>query len=283
MPATVRVCGVPEHFNFPWLMALEEGAFDDRGIDLQWTEVPEGTGKMCDLLREGKTDLAVILTEGIVKAISEGLPAGIVQGFIATPLLWGIHVAAGSRFKDPEDLEGRSAAISRYGSGSHLMAYVHARKYGWDLSGLQFQVVGTMEGAIEALQNGAADYFMWERFTTQPLVDAGIFRRVDVCPTPWPCFVVACRRNFYRESPNLVSHVLEVVNRYTIEFRDIPSIDRTLSNRYGQQLEGVREWLKLTHWSQSQLNSQDIVSVVDTLLELKLIKKHIAASDVCLP
>ena len=46
MAVTVRVCGVPEHFNLPWLMAFEEGAFDDRGIELKWTDVPEGTGKM---------------------------------------------------------------------------------------------------------------------------------------------------------------------------------------------------------------------------------------------
>lgn len=283
MPATVRVCGVPEHFNFPWLMALEEGAFDDRGIDLQWTDVPEGTGKMCDLLRLGEADLAVILTEGVIKAISEGLPAGIVQGYIATPLLWGVHVAAKSLYKKPEDLKGRIAAISRYGSGSHLMAYVYAADHNWDVSTLRFQVVETIDGAVEALQNGAADYFMWERFTTQPLVDSGIFRRLDVCPTPWPCFVVACRNAFYKENTRLVNHVLEVINQFTSEFREIPSIDRTLSNRYEQQLEAVREWLKLTRWSQSQLKSKDIDKVSDTLFELKLLTKRVNPATLCLP
>ncbi len=283
MPATVRICGVPEHFNFPWLMALEEGAFDDRGIDLQWTDVPEGTGKMCDLLRTGETDMAVILTEGVIKAIAEGLPAGIVQGYIATPLLWGIHVDAKSSCRKPEDLKGRIAAISRYGSGSHLMAYVHARNHNWDLSALRFQVVGTIDGAVEALQNGTADYFMWERFTTQPLVDSGVFNRLDVCPTPWPCFVIACRRDFYKQHARLVSHVLQIINLHTVEFREIPSIDRALSNRYGQQLAAVREWLKLTRWSQTQIKSKDIDKVSDTLLELKLLKNLIGAAEVCLP
>ncbi|MEN8797763.1 MAG: ABC transporter substrate-binding protein, partial [Flavobacteriaceae bacterium] len=35
----VRIVGVPEHFNLPWLFALEDGAFADRGIELQWTNV----------------------------------------------------------------------------------------------------------------------------------------------------------------------------------------------------------------------------------------------------
>lgn len=283
MPVSVRVCGVPEHFNFPWLLALEEGAFDDRGIDLHWTDVPEGTGKMCELLEHEKTDLAVILTEGAIKAISEGLPAGIVQAYIATPLLWGIHVSAGSPYHKPEELEGRMAAISRFGSGSHLMAYVNAKSRNWDLSALRFHLAGTLDGAVAALQGGSADYFMWERFTTQPLVDSGIFRRLDVCPTPWPCFVIACRRAYYREHANRVGHVLQIINRYTTEFREIPSIDRTLSNRYHQKLGDVRDWLNLTQWSQSQLKSKDVDLVSDTLLELNLLNKSIGAAEVCLP
>ena len=258
MAATVRVCGVPEHFNLPWLMALEEGAFYDRGVELEWTDVPEGTGKMCDLLRQGETDLAVILTEGLIKAISEGLPAGIVQGYIATPLLWGVHVAAQSPFRSPEELEGRIAAISRYGSGSHLMAYVNARNRNWATAALRFEVVGTLEGAIDALRSGSADYFMWERFTTQPIIDQGIFRRLDVCPTPWPCFVIACNDSFFQNHPRLVRHILEVINSFTVEFREIPSIDRTLANRYGQKLDDVRAWLEATRWSQRQLSKKDV-------------------------
>ncbi len=283
MAATVRVCGVPEHFNLPWLMALEEGAFYDRGVELEWTDVPEGTGKMCDLLRQGETDLAVILTEGLIKAISEGLPAGIVQGYIATPLLWGIHVAAQGPFRSPEELEGRIAAISRYGSGSHLMAYVNARNRNWATAALRFEVVGTLEGAIDALRSGSADYFMWERFTTQPIIDQGIFRRLDVCPTPWPCFVIACNHSFFQKHPRLVRHILEVINSFTAEFREIPSIDRTLANRYGQKLDDVRAWLEATRWSQRQLSKKDVDLVIDNLSELNLLAKNIQVGQVLLP
>ena len=62
----IKIAGVPEHFNLPWHLAIEDGAFENRGIDLEWTEVPEGTGRMCTMLREGETDIAIILTDGIV-------------------------------------------------------------------------------------------------------------------------------------------------------------------------------------------------------------------------
>ena len=47
----VKIAGVPEHFNLPWHMCIENGEFNEAGIDLQWTDVPEGTGKMCQMLR----------------------------------------------------------------------------------------------------------------------------------------------------------------------------------------------------------------------------------------
>ncbi|MEX0316198.1 MAG: ABC transporter substrate-binding protein, partial [Allomuricauda sp.] len=75
----VKIVGVPEHFNLPWHLAIEESAFEDRGIQLLWEDVPEGTGRMAKLLENGDTDMAIILTEGIVKSISQGNPTKIVQ------------------------------------------------------------------------------------------------------------------------------------------------------------------------------------------------------------
>jgi len=268
---TVRIIGVPEHFNFPWLMAIEEGAFKTRGIDVVWTDIPEGTGKMSEMLENGQAELAIILTEGIVKSIIEGNPVKIVQEYIATPLQWGIHVAANSTYQNVKDLKNATVAISRFGSGSHLMSFVNARNQGWETSSLKFEIIHTLDGAIEALKSGTADYFMWEHFTTKPIVDAGIFRRLEDCPTPWPCFVIAATESFLLKNKEVLRHILEVINLYTTEFKLIPSIDRTLSNKYGQQLEDVREWLSLTQWSQSQLSAKAIENVQDYLYKLDLI------------
>ncbi|MCK5442776.1 MAG: ABC transporter substrate-binding protein [Maribacter sp.] len=269
----VKIIGVPEHFNLPWHLAIEEGAFEERGIDLQWTDVPEGTGKMCQMLQNGETDLAIILTEGLVKSITEGSPTKIVQEYIASPLLWGIHVGTRSPYESVEDLKDTKGAISRLGSGSHLMAYVNAQSKDWDTHALQFEIINNLEGAVTALIEASADYFMWEHFTTKPLVDQGVFRRLGDCPTPWPCFVIAATDNFSKENASVLRHILETINLYTSEFKQIPSIDRTLANRYEQQLEDIQEWLSLTQWSQSQIKPQDIDKVTHTLFNLKLIDK----------
>lgn len=270
---TIKIAGVPEHFNLPWHLCIENGEFEQAGIDLQWTDIPEGTGKMCKMLRENETDLAVILTEGIVKDITDGNPSLIVQKYVESPLIWGIHVAAKSPYKSLEDLKGRKAAISRTGSGSHLMAYVNAENQDWDTSKMEFEIVHTIDGAVEALTNGTADYFMWEKFMTKPLVDNGTFRKVADCPTPWPCFVIAGRKDFLENNAHTVKIILDIINTTTGEFKDIPSIDRTLANRYNQKTEDIKEWLSLTRWSQKNIDEKTLTKVQNQLYKLSLIDK----------
>lgn len=267
----VSIIGVPEHFNLPWHLAIEEGAFTERGIDLEWTDIHEGTGKMAQMLNDQETDLAIILTEGIVKSITDGNPSKIVQTYISSPLLWGIHVAAASKFNTIADLEGSRAAISRYGSGSHLMAYVNAKQQHWNTKDLQFKVINNLNGAVKGLTDENADYFMWEHFTTKPLVDNGTFRRLGDCPTLWPCFVIAATDKFLLEHSSLLKHILQVINLYTEEFKMIPSIDRTLANRYNQKLEDIKIWLSKTHWGQEQLETEILQKVQKQLFELGLI------------
>lgn len=277
---TVKIIGVPEHFNLPWHLAIEEGAFEERGIDLSWTDIPEGTGKMCELLKNQETDLAIILTEGIVKSITEGNKVKIIQEYIASPLLWGIHVDANSTYRSLEELKNTTAAISRFGSGSHLMAYVQAKQMGWETEKLKFNLVNNLNGAVESLSTAKSDYFMWERFTTKPLVDSGIFRHLGNCPTPWPCFMLVGTDEFLTENKSLVKHIQEIINIYTVEFKQIPRIDATLANRYHQKLEDIQEWLQITEWSQKQLPEDTLMKIQETLKELDLIDKSVSISKI---
>ena len=268
----INIGGVPEHFNLAWYLGLKNGEFKEQDINLRWKDYFGGTGAMCKGLRDGDIDMAVILTEGIIKDIIDGNKSKIVQVFVKTPLIWGIHVAANSDYNKIEDLKGTKAAISRYGSGSHLMAYINAENNGWDLEkDLDFEVIKNLEGAVEGLTQGKADYFMWEKFTTKPLVDNGTFRRVDNCPSPWPCFVIAVREEFLKTNKDDVKAILDIVNATTQEFKDIPSIDRMIANRYEQELEDVQEWLGLTEWSQENISKKTVQKVQDELLALNII------------
>lgn len=272
----INIGGVPEHFNLAWYLTLKNGEYKEEGINLRWKDYYGGTGAMCKALRDKEIDIAIILTEGIIKDIINGNPSKIVQTFVQTPLIWGIHVDGKSAYKSIEDLKGTKAAISRYGSGSHLMAYINAQNNDWNLDkDLNFEVIQNLNGAVEGLSNGKADYFLWEKFTTKPLVDNGTFRRIGNCPSPWPCFVIAVREDFIASNKNELQTFLSIINNTTAEFKNIPSIDRTIANRYEQKLEDVQEWLSLTEWSQEQIEEDTIMNVQKQLFALKIIPKTV--------
>jgi ABC-type nitrate/sulfonate/bicarbonate transport system substrate-binding protein len=268
----VNIGGVPEHFNLAWYLTLKDGEYKEKGINLRWHDYPGGTGAMCKALRNKDIDLAVILTEGIIKDIIDGNPSKIVQTFVQTPLVWGIHVAHDSSYKTVEDLKGTKAAISRYGSGSHLMAYINAENNNWDLKkDLDFEVIKDLEGAVKGLTEGTADYFLWEKYTTKPIVDEGVFRRIDNCPSPWPCFVIAVREEFIESNPEELKTILNIINNTTLDFKDIPSIDKTIANRYKQKLDDVQDWLSITEWSQDLIDKKTVMNTQKELFALNII------------
>ena len=268
----VNIGGVPEHFNLAWYLTLKDGEYKEQGINLRWQDYYGGTGAMCKGLRNGDIDIAVILTEGIIKDIIDGNPSKIVQTFVQTPLNWGIHVAHDSKYQTIEDLKGTKAAISRYGSGSHLMAYINAENNNWDLEkDLNFEVIKNLDGAVEGLTNGVADYFLWEKFTTKPIVDDGVFRRIGNCPSPWPCFVIAVREEFIEHHAEDLKTILNIINNTTEDFKNIPSIDKTIANRYEQKLDDVQEWLSITEWSQELIDKKTVMNVQKELFALNII------------
>ncbi|WP_031428677.1 substrate-binding domain-containing protein [Flavimarina sp. Hel_I_48] len=268
---TLKLGGVPEHFNMPIHLAIEQGLFSAKGIDVQWVEFPDGTGAMNKALWEGKIDMAIILTEGIIRDIANGNPSKIIQNYVSSPLRWGIHVDAKSSFENIDDLEGKRVAISRIGSGSHVMAYVQAHEKGWDTSAFELVEIGTVDKAIEALAEEKADYFMWEHFTTKPLVDKGIFKRVGDFPTPWSSFVVAATDECIENNNQHLATFLKVLNAVTAQFKSVKDIEKTIAKNYDQQLEDVQKWISLTEWSQDQLKEKELKIVQERLLDLKMV------------
>lgn len=275
----LRVGGVPEHFNYPWYLTLKNKEYTKDNINLRWQDFPGGTGEMCKSLRSGDVDIAIVLTEGIIKDIAEGNPSKIVQTFVDSPLIWGIHVASKSKFNKINDLEHATIAISRYGSGSHLMAIVNAFNQGWNVENLKFKVIGNLQGGIDALTNGEADYFMWEHFTTKPLVDDGTFRRIDDCPTPWPCFVVAVRNEILENNLSEVKKVIAIINQKTTGFKSIKNIDEILAKRYEQKIEDIQKWLKITEWNDGKPITEDLItSIQNKMIRFNVIEKKNCSS-----
>lgn len=268
----IKIGGVPEHFNYPWHQAIKNGNFKAKDIDLQWQDFPGGTGEMSEALANQEIDLAIMLTEGSIKKICDGQDLRIVQKYVDSPLLWGIYVHHSSEIEKIDELQNKTAAISREGSGSHLMAYVNAKNENWDTKNLSFKIAHHLDGAVEALQQNKADYFMWEHFTTKPLVDKNIFKHISDCPTPWPCFVIVASNELVKSNFEIIQNILEVINKQTLANLKNNNLADEISKAYHLKLADVQNWLSKTRWSQEQITNDEINLTLKQLENLALVQ-----------
>lgn len=271
----LKIGGVPEHFNLPWRLAIEEGRFKNSGLDLHWSDMGGGTGQMIRGLESGSIDVAVLLTEGITKAILEGLNAKIIQIYVTTPLHWGIHVPFLSDIKTVDQLKGKTFAISREGSGSHLMSYVKASQEGWDTGELKFNVVGDIYGGLWALGHNEAQAFLWEKYTTFPYTEQGKCRYIDEVVTPWPCFVIAVRNEILEKYPEQLKEMCAIVNKKALEIKKDENTVEIISWRYNLRSGQVQNWLIETDWNYDGIEEPlAFDKVIRYLTKLNLLKSE---------
>ncbi|AWW33272.1 ABC transporter substrate-binding protein [Echinicola strongylocentroti] len=277
---TIKITGVPEHFNFPWLKLIEEQPLAAAGYTLEWKDESNGSGAMNKALKEEETDIAIILTESFIKDKIEGNPGKIIGYHVLSPLNWGIHVPAKSPVKTINDLQNAPFLISRYGSGSHLMTYLLAKKNDWNPETLQFDVVGNMDGALEAFADQQPKGFLWEKFTTKPLVDAGHFRRIAEFPTPWPCFVIVAHEKLLQDHSAILPELLSRLYAQSETLKASSQLPALLSKTYHLQETDILEWLKQTTWAtKPEMEKATLEKTMDTLKELGLIDKKISVES----
>lgn len=270
-----KIGGVPEHFNYPWRLAIESGAFKDLNISLHWSDMTGGTGQMIKGLETGSLDIAVLLSEGISKAILQGVKAKIIEVYVNSPLQWGIHVPLKSMSSSLRDLTEPKFAISRFGSGSHLMSYVLAKKFGIPYSQLKFNVIGDVYGGIWALEHQEADIFLWEKYTTSPFVQKGSCRLIGQIDTPWPCFVIACRDSLFTEHSEIIHAMINLVKSVAKQVKNDPQSPEKLAWRYHLKENEVGQWLQETEWNLNEVSLEDALrSTVEFLAESGLILPH---------
>lgn len=194
----LRIGYVPEHFSTPLHFAQKH--FD---LGAETTPFPTGTGAMAAALTDDAIDVAIGLTEGFVADLGRTAAAkqtpkyGLVGTYVESPLCWAISAGGKSSLSDAGQLKGKRVGVSRIGSGSYVMSYVLADKHNWLTPGRPpFEPI--VLGDFASLRAGvntedAADFFMWEHFTTKKYYDNGDLKRIGEIYTPWPSWMIAAR------------------------------------------------------------------------------------------
>ena len=276
---TIRVGGVPEHFNYPWHYGIQAGIFDAYGLTIDWTDVKGGSGAMCKMLENDELDIALVLTEGIVKHLHNGGTSKIIQQYVKSPLIWGVHSNPSEKF-GAEDLTKARFARSRVGSGSHLMSYVHAEQKGYDISEENFVTVGNIDDAMLAFEENEADILLWEKFMTQPYVTQGKATRIGQCVSPWPCFMLVASKKFLDANSETVqtlcSSILQSCEQVTLREDTVTQI----AKMYSLKTEGVAQWYDTVEWQTSPwLSKKMLQNVINTLERVNLLNTTLLSPE----
>lgn len=274
---TLRITGVPEHFNLPWKKVVASQPFAAKGIQLSWTDESRGSGQMNKALRDDETDLAIVLTESFLKDFEEGNPSRMIGFHVKSPLIWGIHIPGKSPVENLNQIEKPKFLISRMGSGSHLMAFVLAQREGWNPENLEFKIVGNLDGALEAMNPETPEMFLWEKYTTKPWVISGGFKRIGEVPSPWPCFVIVASEKAISEFGDLIFELRDLVYQASKELQNSPETPIEIHKAYELELEDVKAWLSQTSWeTEPSISRSDLEEAMEKMQELGIIKHKLS-------
>lgn len=259
----INICGVPEHFNYPLKQALQNFP------DYKWTDCHGGSGEMIENLKNGKTDLAVMLTEAAVFAILKGEAFEIVSEYVSSPLNWGIYTCFSNPVSLPQ-IDDVPLLISRKGSGSHLIPFAKAHynnyKYKPELNEIK-----NLAGACAYFNAGKKGLFYWEQNTTDEIAKQNNMLKIGSYPTPWPCFVMVkrkdCKINF-----NAVIDAAKVEAKRLKSEMSMAVI--LISRAYNLSTSRIERWFSNTEWFKNKLQQSHLNTIAGVLYDQGLVENN---------
>jgi hypothetical protein len=143
--------------------------FQKHALSVELVPAPSGTGDMLRKLVEKEIDIGTTLMEGTVlqavQNVLDGKEERIRVGGLYTrsPLCWALAVHPDAPLVST--LPHVRIGISRYGSGSHIMAVLLAQQKKWTC--YEWVVCDHIQGLLEGIQKDRIDCFLWEVITTR--------------------------------------------------------------------------------------------------------------------
>ena len=299
------LAAVPEQVNIPILLCQERGIFAKHGLEVVHRVVPEGTGKMLDMLESGEVDVALTVTDGFVAGKAAGRRVSLAGTFVESPLIWAVAASARSSsssssssavsMSDLASLPKCRFGISRLGSGSHTMGiYTGKHVFPPPLFTqpprlLEFVVANNFQQLRDGAHADLFDVFMWETFTTKPFFDSGELKKLGEVVTPWPAFSFvtasgctdAAQEDIkQRLFPALAEGVALFVGR---ERRDA-MIERICQD-HGHKEQDARLWMDSCRYAVHEgiapmaVNRDVMARAVDILKEAALVPADFVAQD----
>jgi ABC-type nitrate/sulfonate/bicarbonate transport system substrate-binding protein len=198
--ATIAYSAVSPVFAGVW-MAKEIGAFEKQGLKSELVYISSGSITVQAMVG-GNLDMSIAASNAVVSSILHGAPLVAVGSITNRPAM-SLFVQAD--IVKPEQLQGKTLAITRHGSSTHFLTLFALDKLGLH-DKVKIQPMGGTREVDAAIRTGmvaGAVRSMKPGPKTRMLVD------LPDLGIPFSMDLIAVKRDFYKNSPRTVEAMLK--------------------------------------------------------------------------
>lgn len=260
--STLRVAYIPEHFSTPLFFAQQQGYYAKHNLSIEFVKVPEGSGRLINLLNNNDVDIAIGLTEAFVADIAKGNDKiRLLDTYVQSPLLWAVSTGSNrDEITNVQDLaKFGKIGVSRIGSGSYIMSFVLAHQLGFGKFN-EFAICSNFKNLRDSVNKvepdgdtagyEVSDAFMWEYFTSKKYYDAKEIKQIGEIYTPWPSWVITASSKAAADKQQDIHNFVSSVNQGIEYFNHHidEAVDYIASN-LDYSAEDARQWTKTVQFN----------------------------------
>ena len=197
---TVAYSAVSPIFAGVW-MAKEIGAFEKQGLKSDLVYISSGSITVQAMVG-GNLDMSIAASNAVVSSILRGAPLVAVGSITNRPAM---SLFVQPEITKPEQLQGKTLAITRHGSSTHFLTLFALEKLGLH-DKVKIQPMGGTREVDAAIRTGmvaGAVRSMKPGPKTRMLVD------LPDLGIPFSMDLIAVKRDFYKNSPRTVEAMLK--------------------------------------------------------------------------
>jgi NitT/TauT family transport system substrate-binding protein len=200
LKVTVAYSAISPIFAGVW-MAKELGAFEKQGLKSELVYISSGSITVQAMVG-GNLDMSVAASNAVVSSILRGAPLVAVGSITNRPAM---SLFVQPEIVKPEQLQGKTLAITRHGSSTHFLTLFALEKLGLH-DKVKIQPMGGTREVDAAVRTGmvaGAVRSMKPGPKTRMLVD------LPDLGIPFSMDLIAVKRDFYKNSPRTVEAMLK--------------------------------------------------------------------------
>lgn len=296
---TIQIDGAAVPYYAPLYVAQEQGYFKEQGLDVEF--IYAAASDIVKNVAAGNVQFGFPNADSVITARSQDIPVKVVH----TTYQHGLGATifkADKGINGPQDLKGKTIAVTSFGSPNYIQLQVLLEKNGMSLKDVKTKVVGT--GAItNALVADEVDAITFSMLRTVELRDSGVNVKEIRSDDFLPSFgnVVITSDKYLDSNKDTVIAFNKALNKgidYIVKGNAKPAIDMSIK-KYAQSFEGKQAIVEksfndvfIPYLWQSDLTKKEGYgaadmtrwqNAIDVLKKYDVIKKDIKAQDFVVP